>query len=493
MVDQIAVVTFTTPATTGTLDVTDPSITEAFSAAIILYSQFTGDSTDNANGMLGVGFIGVNGLDTDSTRSFFTAFQCENGVASGQDVNTMRALNIVIRASAGTNIGPATIEAVYDSSVSGGFRLNFTTASAQTKATAIIFAGLTKAATGAASFTTVGGHESVGTGVDPFEPDLVIFRPSDDLLNTDSAGGVGGTMALGFATNTSPIQQVCAYVNVDELVDPTDADGYVSSDHCSVALNSTSRVTQRISITSFDSTGFNGIADTGTPQANYLALKFSGAVTIGAVNESVAASTGSQSFTGLGFTPDLVFGISTLMTSLDTLTDGPTASCAGEFVTGVYGDRAYTAHNEEGLNIGGAVVTSAHTRHEDAGVLTYEHQGSVSQRGTWNGGVSGGFAINFSVADDAGYLTLLGIQLEQTPLVAPSESVFISDGAVLLLSETLVGDTEGVSVADSAVLLGVDVAITGPDAVNRRRGSTAQGGPLRGKTEGGGPLFGSTS
>jgi hypothetical protein len=391
---------------------------------------------------------------------------------------------------------PIVIEGTYDGAVSGGFSLDFTTTDAQTKAVAIIFAGLTKAATGQCSFSdSAPSHENVGAAGDLFEPDLVIFRSTDSTLNVNTANG---TLALGFATNTSPIQQVSSYVNWDELNDPTDSDGYIRSDAASSAFNGTTRtLMDRFAVTSFDSTGFNGQAAdvTGagdTALANYLALKFSGAVTLGAVNEAVSASTGAKSFTGLGFTPDLVFGMSTLLESIGSIIDGPTASAAGHFVTGVYGDRAYTVQNQEGLNIGGAVVTLAQTRQEDAAVLTYDHLGSVAQRASWNGGVSGGFSLSFSVADEPGHLTLMGIQLEQTPLVT-SESVLISEGAVLLLIETLEPDAEAVEVSDQALLSEATAEVTGPDAVNRKRGHTALGGAEAGRTEGGGPAEGLTA
>jgi hypothetical protein len=137
-------------------------------------------------------------------------------------------------------------------------------------------------------------------------------------------------------------------------------------------------------------------------------------------------------------------------------------------------------------------VTLAQTRQEDAAVLTYDHLGSVAQRASWNGGVSGGFSLSFSVADEPGHLTLMGIQLEQTPLVT-SESVLISEGAVLLLIETLEPDAEAVEVSDQALLSEATAEVTGPDAVNRKRGHTSLGGAEAGRTEGGGPAAGLTA
>lgn len=482
MTDQVAVVTFTTPASPGTLPITDPSITESFSAAILIFTKETSDGTDNNYGMLGLGFIGAGGDDGTNTLQVYVTLQAQHGVASGQDMNTLRDnAGACLGVSTGDDVTPLSIVANYDSATAGGFVLNFTTTDAHAKCTAIIFAGLTNAVTGDCSFSDAGGsHEDTGDGVDFFEPDLVIFRSSDNVVNGNTANA---TLALGFATNTSPIQQVSGYVNWDELADPTDSDGFLRSDCCSGGFIGDRGVAMdRFQVTSFDSTGFNGIAiDTGglnSPQANYLALKFSGQFSIGCLNAAISASTGNQDFTGFGFSPNLVLGMSTLMTSVDTLTDGATASAAGYFVTGDYGERAYTVHNEEGLNIGGAVVTDTHTRQEDVGLLTYEHGGTIAQRATWVGGISGGFRLSFSTAT-AGYMTVLGIGLAIPPVVT-SETEQISDSVVAFLNRTLVF-SETVQISDAVVLDTMDVSDTeGPAGwtyeARAERGTALTGG-----------------
>lgn len=419
MVDQIDVVKFTTPAAPGTLDITSPNITEAFSAAILIFTRQTADDSNEPHGVLGIGFIGADGTQLGLTLQVAVCATIEGGEDIGQLCATARDTATAFRAPDG--LGGLDIVADYDAAIAGGFRLDFTQTDVQATCTAIIFAGLTEAAVGSCTHNDGGStHEDVGES--PFfEPDLVVFRSSDNVLTSDT---LNATMALGFALNIAGIPQVSAYLNWDNGADPTDSDGFYRSDACSSAFIGDRLVAMdRFGITSFDSTGWNAIAvDTGgsnSPQANYLALKFSGAVRLACANLAVAASTGDQTFNSFGFTPDLVLGMSHLMTAVDTLTDGATASAGGLFVTGRYGSRAYSIRNEEGLNLNPA-VSNAHTRQGDHAVLALDHLGNVVQQASWVGASgSGGFILNFSTASQAGTLTALGIQLIPNPPLVP--------------------------------------------------------------------------
>jgi hypothetical protein len=485
--DQIAVVEFTTPASPGTLPITSPDITEAFSAAILIFTRETSDGTNNNHGVLGIGFIGVDGVQGEVSLQCAISCSLEHGLTAGQDNDTARSQAACVLATDGSSSGGLDIVAEYDSAVAGGFVLDFTTTDVQAKCTAIIFAGLSKAAAGACTFSDAGEtHEEVGAAADQFEPDVVIFRSSDNVVNGATPNG---TLALGFATNTDAIQQVSAYVNWDDRIDPTDSDGFLRSDCASGGFIGDRGVAMdRFQVTSFDATGFNGIAiDTGdgnSPQANYLALKFSTPVHLACANLAVSASTGAQDFT-VGFPPRLVLGMSTLMTTLDTLIDGATASAAGYFVTGELGERAYTVHNREDLNLN-PTTSDAHTRQEDVGVLTYEHTGSIAQRATWDQALTSGFRLNFSVAT-AGYLTALAIGFFEVD----TETVEIADGAVLLAEDndlTLV-TSEVVEIsesfdseADTVASLANQTRLGRTTQAGAQRGSTLQAGPIMGRT-----------
>lgn len=409
MVDQIAVVTFTTPAAPGTLDVTSPLITEAFTAAVFIYSGITTDNADVDHAALGCGLCAPDGGAVTQEEAIGAGAE-HGGAGTTPDTGTQHSItDCIIVANPTAPAGTPIVRAQYDSSIAGGVRLNFSVTTIQCKVTAILFAGLSRAYVSEDNSNTTSAHEPVG-GTTDFEPDLLIFLGSDGTLNVAQNDA---QLSLGFALNKAGLPQVSAYVNADDATEPTDADGYVNSARAIGDLNVSTRAREIMSVTSFDATGFNHIADAGIVNWHYLALKFSGAFRMAVANMVVSGSAGDQTFNDFGFTPDLVFGMSTLLGSVDTLIDGATASCSGYFVTGRYASRAYTWHHQEGLS--GTGVWVAHSRQEDVAVLTYDHTGSVAQRATWVGGSgSGGFILNFSTAT-AGFLTALGIQLIPTP------------------------------------------------------------------------------
>ena len=70
MVDQIGIVTVEVLSNTSvpfTVDFTSANITEAFSAAIFLYTRTNTDDSAVAGGHVAVGFIGVNGAQAEGS------------------------------------------------------------------------------------------------------------------------------------------------------------------------------------------------------------------------------------------------------------------------------------------------------------------------------------------------------------------------------------------------------------------------------------------
>jgi len=207
-------------------------------------------------------------------------------------------------------------------------------------------------------------------------------------------------------------------------------------------------IMDRFAVTSFDSTGFNAqAADAGagtqSPQANYLALKFTDPdVNIACDNLAVSSSTGVQSFV-LGFQPQVVFGMSSLMTTEDSLIDGATSSTAGYFAFNSTVARAHTACNQEG--IGG--TKAAKSRQGDHAVLTIDHTATVAQQASLSSMTATGFDLNFSTAT-AGFLTVLAIGAgAQTSIF--NETDEISESVALMIS--LAAPVETVEIADAFV------------------------------------------
>jgi len=410
MVDQIAVVTFTTPASgdAALFDVTHPSITGAFSCALFIYAGSTTDSTDVANGLLGMGACSVEGTG-DAGKNHSYCAQGSNASLNVPDYNTSRFNSRCIHVVDGTNVNTTVVLAKFDSAISGGVRLNFTTRTIQVKVTAILFSiphsGIARPSASASS------NEDVG--------DSPFFRPS--CLIAFGGGGADGTdstdaeINIGFAIDAGGVPQVSSFVDLDDATEPSDADGEVTTAFAWASMFTT-RTAARATVSSFDSQGYTWGPDSVTTlQAMVLALQFGSAVRIACASMAVSGSTGPQAFNAFGFTPDIVIGQSTLIAASATPTDGPTAAATGLFVTGRYGSRAYTFHGEEGKTNGAAAPFNTHHRQEDVAVLTYNHTGGIAQRATWIGASgSGGFVLDFSVAT-AGFLTAIGIQIIPNP------------------------------------------------------------------------------
>jgi hypothetical protein len=413
VVDQIAVVQFRTPAAPGTLDITDPSITEAFHAGIFIITGFDEgtEGLDNTHGLLGIGFCTINpGVAGNEVREESAiCAQMENGVFTA-DNGTTNLLGTCIRVPLGTAVGTGNIRAEFSAAIAGGVRLNFTTTASRAKGVAILFAGI--ADSFAAQFTpgAAAQRDCNGEAGGTFRPSIVFF------LTHDHPGGspdeAEAQPNIGFAIDDASVTQKLMALNIDES-NPTDADGYMRSDSCIGWLDLGTRAVERAFVNSFNANGFEAQGDGN--RCSFLALKFSGNARAAAANMPIAASTGLQSFNSFGFTPDLVLGMTSLLTAEDTLTDG--VSAFGYFVTGRYLSRAHTARMAEGVTlVNPTQATAATTRHEEVALLQYDNDGNVVQRATWAGASgNGGFRLDFSTASASGYMTALGIQLVPNP------------------------------------------------------------------------------
>lgn len=410
MVDQLAVVTKTITGT-GNVDFTDPSITGTCTGMLLIYSATATDNADNAHAIMGMGFVAPD--PGAGTQEQSTCIRAQNGQNTTPNCGTIHS---TINGITVTNeTGTTTVAAIYDSQQAGGIRLNVTTFTITSiKVTAVLFA-ISNSYTDNVTSSTSSAHKTTG-GTTNFRANAIIFNAADTALSGATNDAAPG---LGFAVDTAGPPQVSAYISADDATEPSDADGIFSSAAAFTTARSRSAgalVVGTSTISSFDSTGFNHQATVASTLAHLLALKFAGNVRVACANLSVAAATGQQVFNAFGFTPDLVIGMGTLLTSVDSNTDGATASCSCYFITGRYASRAIAWHHQENLTLAGAVVAVAHTRQEDVAVLQYDHLGNIVQRATWLGASgSGGFILDFSVGSQAGTLTALGIQLVPNP------------------------------------------------------------------------------
>lgn len=452
---------------------TSGSITETFSGAIFLIGG-SADDTDVQHAVCGIGFCAPDaGAATEEHCMMICA---EDGIGTAPDTGTTHSNTDCIRVPNPTSVAAASlVQAQYSASISGGVRLNFSVTTVQVRITAILFAGLSRAYTDGCTSGIAGASEDVG-GTTNFTPDAVIFAASDTDLNTADNDAIPN---IGFAINDGGPSQVCAYLNADDATDPADADGIILTDAAYVHAPAGSRTSgnlnlEQSTVTAFDADGFDHIADAGTPDAHYLALKFSGALAVACTNATVSASTGEQTF-NVGFQPTVVIGMGTLLTTFDSqVNTANICSSSCYFVVSDDADRGYTWHHRaNGVLISAGNLTEANTRSEDAFVL-YNHEGTVVQRATWAGPSGSGFKLNFSVASAAGTLTLLAIgPAAQTSV--HNETVSISEGFLAISALTRVFD-ETVQVSETCV------SITNAMLTSRfPAGWTFSGGSERGR------------
>lgn len=411
MVDQIAVVDFTTPgpADPASLDITSPEITETVKAIILIWGNSTNDDENEGGGRCGMAIRALESLSAEETGGALAPL-LRNGLTTptvavgGGDT---AAVILCTNGGSGFDI-ISTISAV----IAGGVTLNFSTKAVSVKGKAIILAGSAMRAWGGSLSvsSTTPVQEDTGPGGSLFQPDLIVCLPTVENVDTTQRSanaflGIGGAVA--------GTVQKCGYTDWDNLTEPSDADGVMRSARCAAGLSGAGRVEVGMVVT-INSTGFTYAGATATTtRMRYIAVKFGGAFKVGVANFAVSGSTGNQPFS-FGFTPAVVFGASFLLTSEDILTDGATAAGAGYFITGTKGSRAVSIRHEEGASSSSHDPSSRQGNHA---VLTLDELGNVAQQASWAGTTPGGFVLDFSTAT-AGMLTAIGIQLAPAPAVA---------------------------------------------------------------------------
>jgi hypothetical protein len=412
MVDQIAgPVAFTTPgAPTTTFDITHVDITETCKAAILIHGtgNLAADDAAYTTGRMGIALLALeNGVNIGGTISQIV----RNGLATPQARNAHGLEGIRLARNSGFLTQFDCIAAT-PSATPGGLRLDVTDATQVVKGAALLFAGSgMRAWAGTLQATVVSAHENTGPTSPSdtrFQPDIVIVIGCKEAA---ISAGQSSDCVIGLGAALPGGAQTCSFVDIDTATEPSDADGNVRSARACSGLDA-ARAEGAVTIT-IDSTGFNYISDAGSPRFKYLAIKFERS-RAGVASNPIAAATGLQSFNGFGFSPEFYVGLSTLLTSLDTLTDGPTASTAGYCMgnnrarTG----RACAVAQEEGQS----GTSAAGGREGNDGLLTLDHVGNLKHRASPDGpSGSGGFNLNFTTADAAGYFTAVGFQIIPSP------------------------------------------------------------------------------
>lgn len=147
------------------------------------------------------------------------------------------------------------------------------------------------------------------TGVG-FQPKALIFLGS---FRTSVGQSAGANISMGFATG--PSSRGCLSGYAASAADPTEVCHRGSDALCYAVINSTGSNRLTLDLTSLDSDGFTVDRVLNNDAADYqitvLCLGGASLTNAAVISGTVGNSTGSQSYTGVGFQPDCVLGLMT--------------------------------------------------------------------------------------------------------------------------------------------------------------------------------------
>jgi hypothetical protein len=417
MVDQIELVTFTTPATAPptTYQVTHPNLTETVKAAVVFYSSRTADDTDHAHAVGGIGFAADDGVQLDAIGFTATgALQSEDLDAAAADTATVKANDLggaapnLIVAPTNDGLGNIGTRDEFVQFVAGGIELTSQVITNQTKAAALLFAGVARAVIGQIGATTVLQNEAVATP-STFRPHLIIIMGDAGAWTAAPTFGNDARASLGFVIDDGASSQVAFGADWDNGQTITDGDAEASTNRGSVCFEPTGRAINRVQFI-ITATGFSHQVVSGTDNQNlvYLAIQFTNKPDLFVGNLATPAGTGPAEFLTPGVVPRVVLGTIHQLAALDTPTDGAQAGGFGRFAFTRSNARAYGLFSQEGVDCAGAGSTNAGSRQGDHAVLSLSNTGTVAQQADLLSLEPGRFLLNFTTAT-AGWLTCLAI------------------------------------------------------------------------------------
>jgi hypothetical protein len=406
VVDQVAIVTLDSPSGAGTLDFTSPDITETVKAVIFLYAATLTDGSTTTHGCLGSSMWADDGESNSPGTEFFQShfFRCLNASTSDcRGFKSQSLLQTIERDSTPAN----DMQADTVTAIAGGVQLNFPVVTSRSRITAILFAGVARSWVSTPGITTISAHENTGGTGQMFQPDLLVVAGSDGAF-----GGLADDFRaqLGFVVGSS---QVGSAVDIDRGTNPTRADAVVDSTRVPFLIFGSSGGLERVNFT-IDSTGYNAVSSSGSPDVTVMAIKFSGPFRAACDNLAISNSTGVQSFP-LGLRPRVVLGMSTLVATEDSVVNGATAAAAGFFTFTAKAARAYTGRHSITATPGTATSLQG-----DYALATLSDTGGIAQRAIVSSIDESGFALDFTEAT-VGFMSVLGIEFGPSPALGANQ------------------------------------------------------------------------
>jgi hypothetical protein len=339
---KVAVLRESANTTTGSQDFTSSGFGTPKAALFIVTSATTNNTlADHA--------IWSHGA-TDGTSQWVVGGRSQDNVETSSTIRRGASDAVIMTLNSGdTNVDG---EAAFDSWITNGVRINWNNALNSSYLVTVVLFGGNDLDAKAGNFTA-SGPGGTTTNVDVgFVPDSVMFFSNGTSLNdttsTDAAHNVG------FAINKSPIiQRAVGSIFYNSLSTGSSA-VFMNDNRSIVNVGPGLAVSRAFEVTGFISNPVNGFTVThraGSSTADlisaYLALKFNDAVDTHIATVTTPNSTGNQSITSTGFTPQFIMS---LTNPVSTVNDYSTNGMTGISTFTNSNEYSYALINEDGAS-----------------------------------------------------------------------------------------------------------------------------------------------
>lgn len=328
----VDVVEFTLNTGTGTQDITGSLGGLTPKAALFFVTRATVDGTAAAHLAISIGAA------TGTSNEWAFTGNAEDGQATTDCHHTSASNRCILLTDPG--VSTVDMDAEFSAFITNGVRINITTASSAYKGICVLFAGSDLSAH-ANNVADVGNSVDTESNVTApgFEPDLVFVCLTDGPLDTNNTSI---ELSFGICHNGVSITERCLLVRNRNNQAAGDPKFWLNTGYSGGHIFSDGSADWDLEIDSFDASGFSMFTRNGAGNnsgVGYLALAFAGAVDISLDTEATPTSTGNNSTTNPGFTPQAVIGVQTYGQSVDTEIDGTSDA-------GAWGISAFTGSTE---------------------------------------------------------------------------------------------------------------------------------------------------
>ena len=427
-----SVTRFAAATATGTQDITTPDLGGLTPVAVLFYAtRCVTDATaaDHVQSSFGAA--------TGTANEWCSSVNSEHGVGTMDSHQERTDARCILFHTPG--VGTDIAGAEFTSFIADGVRINWIDVDSAFLITAVFFAGTDISAH--ANNISLGNTANLATDITQpgFEPEIVIAcAHNNGAINSDSTNT---RQSIGFVSNDgATVVQRCLGSNY-ENGQALGASNLWSRDDCGVmGIQNNGTLDWRGSFGTFDANGFTATtldAASGNTGLLYLALDIGGGVSSWVGTHTSPTSTGNNSETGPGFTPQVVLRLMAQVDTVNTKINEGDASGTYGF-SAMDGDEAYSAsvQNEDGSG-----TSDTQSISDDVAIELPDDDGTVGLTATFVSFDTSGWTDNYTaVKGTGGLMPALAIEEETAPIVVnvPSASLILTGFAPTILTPVIV-------------------------------------------------------